>query len=175
MRRSTEILNLERGAKSFLISTSEEEAWNRDRFIDHISSVLIGALGEFYKSRIGAKNSQVHYVKKWMNEAERIGITEFDRNLRRATKGMSDYDKAYSEIRQEIKDTEQNERRLATNKAEETYKQEMAVPLDDEDFAAFIQMIDGAYNAAKARGFASSGPQEKKPARRGNSFAQKKK
>lgn len=151
------------------LKLTAEEAWDRRYFIAHISSVLIGGLIEFYKSRVGAKNGEKFNVKGWLNEAERIAKVEFERDLLHSVKGMSDYDKAYEKIKQEVIESDDKVRRLATNRAADTYGRELSVPLDDADTQAYFDMMDATYDYVKRKGF-NSEVGEKKPARRGDAF-----
>lgn len=149
------------------VSIGEEEAWSRSHFVDELNRYIGAGNVEYFCSVIAHNNGQVHWVKKWMNEAERLVKKEFVRALGHSVKGTKDYDKAFLEAKDDVLQSEKYNIGMALGHVRKCYPK-ISIIENVSDKENFWQMVEAVYQEAKKINFPIQ--TEKKPSIRGKSF-----
>lgn len=124
-----------------------EKAASRDTWQNHLINYLTGAIGEFYKARLGEKNklSVQQDIDHWNKEVKSL-LRGAQKTYRQKTKGFKNKEKAYNAI---IDDELKNPRVDAYNRREaariicDDYNlPELKLQITDEDTAEFWKNAD---------------------------------
>ncbi len=116
-------------------------AYSRQVFIDKLQQHLVGAIGEFYKARVAAKNGHTKYVRHWNTEVRGL-LTSFVAVALHPVRGFTDRDKAIARAIAEVKAGDARYRRYAESVLPRNYRMAVRKGLDDTDTAAFWAMVD---------------------------------
>jgi len=120
-----------------------EKAASRETWKDHIVHFLTGAIGEYYKAKLGEKNtlSVPQDIEHWYKEVRQL--RDGARNaFKQKTKKNFNKEKAYKEACEELKEIDASMRRQAKYDIEKDYNTPVLVLISDKDTSDFWNMID---------------------------------
>ena len=121
-----------------------EKAASREMWQDHLVNFLTGALGEFYKARLGEKNnlSVPQDVDHWMWEVNQL-LDGAMRVFSGKTKKNFNKEKAYKEVREELNEVDAKIRRNSERTIMKDYKlSTLKLNVTDQDTLDFWKMTD---------------------------------
>jgi hypothetical protein len=127
-------------------------AYKSEDFKNKVQSHLTGAIVEFYKATLAAKNGQTKWVQNWMTEVKQLVDRNLPFEILHPIRGFKDRGKAFAEAVTEMKASDASYRRYAEATIIQDYKlRKLEVGLDDADTIAFwVRVVDVAEKALKA-------------------------
>jgi hypothetical protein len=123
-----------------------EKALAKDAWQDHLRNYLKGAIREFYKARLGEKNSIAvqQDINQWMMEVE-SHLDSFVEVYFNPIKGKQSKKSAYGVVRSNMVKIDAERRRKATNIMLRYYEKRIPstglIPLNDDDTLAFWNLV----------------------------------
>lgn len=118
-------------------------AFSRSDFKDRCESHLTGALREFYKARLGAKNSLLTWVDHWDREVDSLLNRALVTAILHSVKGFSDKRKAFDEACRIVASKDANLRRITDFEVCRDFNlTKPRKPIDDSDTKAFWGMVE---------------------------------
>jgi hypothetical protein len=124
-------------------------ARTRSAFKDKIVGHLSGAIGEFYKARLAAKNGQLRWVAHWSTEAERLINYTLVAEVLHTVKGFTDRRKAFAEAAKEIRRDDARYRRYAEGAVKRDFQlTKLRAGLDATDTQDFWVLVHAAVEPA---------------------------
>jgi hypothetical protein len=124
-----------------------EKAKSRETWQDHIVNFLTGAIGEFYKARLGEKNklSVPQDVEHWMWEVRNL-LSGAQRVFNGKTKKNFNREKAYKEACEEVKEVDVKMRRQSERTIMKDYnKQTLTNSISDQDTLDFWSLANSRF------------------------------
>src|SRR4051812_34101915 len=119
-----------------------EMAYTRDQFVNKLVSLLHGARGEFYKSKVAEKNGLAtdrHHgdlVEVWA--AETVSLLRASRHtFGRKLRGFKNVEKAIDEAFEESRGSDAVDRREASSMVHAIFKKKLRMYVDDADLLEF--------------------------------------
>ena len=139
---ANDVKTLKTSAKQFVKKVKQaEEAYDRKRYKEEIEGKIVGALSEYYKSRLATKNGFTYLVVHWNSEFERIIGKELEPIIRHHT-SFKDKSKAIQEVISEYQTDDKSFRTYAYNDICKVFKvKKLKHAITDNDAADFWKAV----------------------------------
>jgi hypothetical protein len=117
-------------------------AYNRNEFKNKVEEKVGGALLEYYKAALAARNRQTRWVRHWQSEVDRLLNTELVVVLLHSIKGFKDRRKAADEVIQHLHAIDEQYGHAAAHIVQRDYQLgTLQTPLSDEDTETFHRRV----------------------------------
>jgi hypothetical protein len=124
-------------------------AYKRNDFKNKVEEYTGGALLEFYKARLAAKNGQTQWVRHWMTEVHGLLDRSLVAALVHEIRGFTDRHKAAEEVFVAMRAKDASYRMIAERVILKDYRlKKVRAHLDDSDTEAFWERVRAAVTIA---------------------------